>query len=389
MNHEYFRDRVSAYFDKSLPPQEQLAMEQHVADCPECQALLEKFSKLDQLVQQKGDLSGGDYWEQAAQRIEKRLGKQEQTNVTDISRGRWYSGMKWKIAAVAASAILLIYVGYHEHEIYRPRPLEAPSLPSVSNPPTETLSGGASQKPADATKPVQKDEELSQKRDQLQPSENYKQSTKDRIAVKRAENEVRAKTETGGKQEMPAPQPSSKVALPPPATAAIQQSSKAPQVVSDSMVAGYKSVTEDLSMSADAQSAVVKAKAAPQAVSMADNALKRGVVPDDSTAEQLGSLRKTRDSLLALGPSTETSTTAKLNMPSISQGLVKGQAKPRASRKDDRELKLIQTCYSIATLTKDTTEYNQVVGIIEKTAADSSSAYQSVAASYLSRLKRP
>ncbi|HVP06365.1 MAG TPA: hypothetical protein VMS71_00885, partial [Candidatus Acidoferrum sp.] len=241
-------------------------------------------------------------------------------------------------------------------------------------------------KSAEATKSIQKEEEPSLHREQLQPSDNYKQSTKDKKVLKRPESELRSRTAAAEKQEIAAAKPSPAPAAPQPAPSTGLQSNTAAQIVVDSFSSQRKSGEQNLAMSAETQQAATP-KAAPQAVSMADNMAKRDVAREEGAVDQLAALRKTRDSLLALGPSTESSVSSKLNLPGISQGLVKGQEVPRAVRKDDRELKLIQTCYSIATMTKDTTEYNQVVGIIEETAADTSSAYRSVATSYLSRLK--
>ena len=74
MEHSFFKDRLSAYFDNELPPQEKQVVEQHLRDCVECRAELTKLRQLEDAVNRHAGLADTDYWEKSAQKIESRLG---------------------------------------------------------------------------------------------------------------------------------------------------------------------------------------------------------------------------------------------------------------------------------------------------------------------------
>jgi len=118
MDHEYYRDRVSAYHDRDLTPEEYQMMHDHLADCEECRELLARLEKLDALVDANADLGGDDYWEQSARKIEAKLGIGEEVpeaKTTDIRPKN--RGLIWKFAAVAASIAALTFIAVHESDI--------------------------------------------------------------------------------------------------------------------------------------------------------------------------------------------------------------------------------------------------------------------------------
>lgn len=115
MNHGYFQDRLSAYFDQALTLEEMRAVKEHLSDCAECRGRLDDLAKLDQLIEEKRDLGESDYWEKAAQKIESKLTAAEDNKVTDVRSG-WF-GLGWKLAATAASITVLTFVALHEDEI--------------------------------------------------------------------------------------------------------------------------------------------------------------------------------------------------------------------------------------------------------------------------------
>lgn len=115
MNHGYFQDRLSAYFDQALTLEEMQMMKEHLESCAECRDRLEDLAKLDRLIDDNAALGESDYWEKAAQKIESRLTSPEKTEVTDI-RSSWF-GLGWKLAAAAASVAALTFVALHEGEI--------------------------------------------------------------------------------------------------------------------------------------------------------------------------------------------------------------------------------------------------------------------------------
>ena len=127
MDHSYFKDRISAYHDRDLPPYELQVVEEHLKECAECQALLAEFEKLDRMVAEKSELADDDYWEQSAQKIEKALGFDETTEVVDIRPKSW-RGLGWKIAAAAASLAVITFIGLHQGDIFKEQP---PSVPSI------------------------------------------------------------------------------------------------------------------------------------------------------------------------------------------------------------------------------------------------------------------
>ena len=116
MDHSYYRDKISAYVDNELPPQEREVIQQHLTECKECRNLLAELEKLDRLVEQQSQLGGEEYWEPSAQKIEQRLGFTGETKVTDITPSRW-KGLVPKLAAVAASIAVLGFIALYERDI--------------------------------------------------------------------------------------------------------------------------------------------------------------------------------------------------------------------------------------------------------------------------------
>lgn len=51
MDCEHMEERISAYLDGELTPEEQLVLEEHVANCSACASLLEEYKELSSLVQ--------------------------------------------------------------------------------------------------------------------------------------------------------------------------------------------------------------------------------------------------------------------------------------------------------------------------------------------------
>ena len=117
MDEQYFREHLSAYIDNELTPEERAMMDQHLADNPESRRLLEKMRGLDRLVEEHGELGGGDYWERSAQKIEERLGIAE-TEVTELrSAPAIRTGTFWKWVSAVAAVLVLGYIGLHQSDI--------------------------------------------------------------------------------------------------------------------------------------------------------------------------------------------------------------------------------------------------------------------------------
>ncbi len=130
MDHGYFQDRLSAYHDRSLTPEEMRMVEEHAAACAACREQLEMLAKLDRLIDEKADLAESEYWETAAQKIEQRLGFKEESKITTIRRS--WTGLGWKLAAAAASVAALTFIALHEGDILDPTDQRMQDSPAVS-----------------------------------------------------------------------------------------------------------------------------------------------------------------------------------------------------------------------------------------------------------------
>lgn len=61
MEHQFYIDRLSAYFDNELKNEELVIVKEHVMGCSECQKKLQELEKLENLIIEKSDLSESDY----------------------------------------------------------------------------------------------------------------------------------------------------------------------------------------------------------------------------------------------------------------------------------------------------------------------------------------
>jgi hypothetical protein len=116
MNHEYFKDRVSAYHDGELRHEEEQMIAEHIQGCEECQKLLSDLEKLDKMVSEHSGLSESEYWEKSAQRIESAISPGSETEVVEVRRGS-YRGLWWKVGALAASAAVIVIIAVYQGDI--------------------------------------------------------------------------------------------------------------------------------------------------------------------------------------------------------------------------------------------------------------------------------
>ena len=127
MDHGYFKDRLSAYIDQELTPEETRAVADHLEECAECRQELTRLGELERLVGEHSGLDGEEYFEQSARKIEERLGLVD-TTVTDISPAseKRFKGLWWKVTSIAASVAILTFVGLHKDEIFESGDITAP-----------------------------------------------------------------------------------------------------------------------------------------------------------------------------------------------------------------------------------------------------------------------
>ncbi|MBU0982792.1 MAG: zf-HC2 domain-containing protein, partial [candidate division Zixibacteria bacterium] len=142
MNHSYFKDRLSGYLDRELKPEEEFVVREHLEGCAECRAELDHLKKIDGLVAEHSGLDDGEYWERAAQKIERRLGIAP-ADVTDITKEKTSqsSGLWWKLTAVAASVVFLTVIGIHQSEILKDEVIPQRQLQKIPAPPAQDTSG--------------------------------------------------------------------------------------------------------------------------------------------------------------------------------------------------------------------------------------------------------
>jgi anti-sigma factor RsiW len=131
MEHSYYQDRLSAYHDNELPLQEKVVVEEHLRECSECRELLAQYEKLDQLVESHGQLADGDYWEKAARKIDRAIAGAQATETEDITPQKRGS-LLWKLLPIAASIVIVGYIGFHRDEIFQPGPGTQQTTPEIA-----------------------------------------------------------------------------------------------------------------------------------------------------------------------------------------------------------------------------------------------------------------
>jgi len=136
--HSYFADRISAYHDGYLSGQELELIKRHIEECEECRKALADLEKLDRIVDEQSQLDGEEYWEKSAQRIEKQIAESSGEKVVDIRRSR-FGTFGMRIAAVAASFVIIGYVALHESDILNDLPDEFPREKPVVRAPSPPI----------------------------------------------------------------------------------------------------------------------------------------------------------------------------------------------------------------------------------------------------------
>ncbi|MDH4155766.1 MAG: zf-HC2 domain-containing protein [candidate division Zixibacteria bacterium] len=116
MHHGYFKDRISAYHDGDLRPEEMELIVRHLEGCDECRKLLAEFEKFDSLVEKHSGLAGDEYFEKSAQKIERLIAGEHKPEIIDIKRPSWF-GLGWKVAAAVASFAVIGFIGLHQSDI--------------------------------------------------------------------------------------------------------------------------------------------------------------------------------------------------------------------------------------------------------------------------------
>ena len=381
MDHEYYRDRVSAYVDGALPAYEQMAIEEHIAQCAECRALLEKLRKLEAMVQETSVLGESDYWEKQAQKIEARLGL-AQTEVTRISPARSWRGLGWKLTAAAASIVVVGVIGFYSWESIRektdrPPAQMAPSLPPASviapqKVQPEPMKTESAEKPRETTA-AKREQFLS--RPKIADTENYKRQvpapgefkkptaviSQDVTDSQALISDERAKSASAPVE--PVPDGGIKVVSVPAMVHPVDSTTRDVAKVALKSIAG--GAQSDVAMQEKVQSDSAE-QSAPAVKGLAYwQAIRDSLSVDRSPIREIGeSIVRLRDAQ----PS------------SLASGLV--EKKDSANRHD----LLLEAYFRIAQLSKDSTETRTASNYLQRISEDAKSPYQKLARAYLDSL---
>jgi len=412
MDHSYYRDKISAYVDNELSPQEREIVQQHISECQECRNLLAELEKLDRFVQQRSQLAGEEYWERSAQKIEQRLGFTGETKVTDITPSRW-KGLVPKLAAVAASIAVLGFIALYERDILKEvsppgmKTTESPQMELDKKPPptTERDSSELSARgeveaevaPVSVEEPAKKRDEaklgvkkaaVSIKPDAITPTDERKaellQTVADKVEIPPVQETV---NEMPRKVESVAAGQSAQVTgtL---GTGKLDYYSKGTETVSvvreDELVISADELSPPAKPEVSKESRESFKLQAPVAVSMAkavsavDSDL---VLPEDWLQDSSLELwRHRQDSLQTLY--------AELTSPHRALSEAKSRQREGRPLIEEVEGQLLYSYYQIATLTQDETEWVVAIGFLKEYAQKAESRWKDLALSYLEELNQ-
>ncbi|MCH8026987.1 MAG: zf-HC2 domain-containing protein [candidate division Zixibacteria bacterium] len=135
MEHSYYKDKLSAYFDSELEVQEMELLRRHLEGCAECRKLLEKLSSLSQKIEELSGLDENEYFGSLATRIVGKIADLD-NKVVELPRKEFHRfGFGWKIGALAASFMLIATVTYYQwqdHESILDEIIEQSNKPAQS-----------------------------------------------------------------------------------------------------------------------------------------------------------------------------------------------------------------------------------------------------------------
>jgi len=136
VEHSYYKDKLSAYFDSELEVQEMELLRRHLEGCSDCRELLKKLSSLSQKIEELSGLDENEYFGSLATRIVGKIADLD-NKVVKLPRKEIHGfGFGWKIGAVAASFMLIATVSYYQwqdhesilDEIIQQSTKQAPSI---------------------------------------------------------------------------------------------------------------------------------------------------------------------------------------------------------------------------------------------------------------------
>ena len=382
MDHAYFKDRISAYFDGALPPYEKRAVEEHLAQCAECRGMLAKLRALDSMVEKKSELGESDFWEQQAQKIEQRLGI-GQTEVTRIQPTRTWQGLSWKLAAAAASIAVVGVIGFYSWESIREKTERPPIQMTPSIPPASVVAPQKTQKESEnagdmsisGETTVTKAEPIDSKR-LTSDTQNYKRPA---VMEKSVSGEVQetvnraviGKTGTMMKETLPPVQRIDDL-LKSESDAAAKRDSEisVPQMLAPAPAAGETRPESIVITKDEALSEVVPKEPVIDSI-LASDSLAYWLAQEKGLIGGRTAKGKSAPSPLSFGAREKVTLQSAL-----------------AQRKDstDIQARLLVVYYQIARLSRDSSDVSRALSFLQRSAEDAKSPYQKTARSYLDSL---
>jgi len=135
--HTFTPEQIGAYYDGQLAETERREVEQHLKQCPACQAVLTELSLMDQAVQKAEHVSAPEgYFQTFGSAVANRIARQKLAPQKEAKRFSW--GWVTAAAALASLAIVLVSGDLTKPRLYRSVPEEQRTVllkaPAISQP---------------------------------------------------------------------------------------------------------------------------------------------------------------------------------------------------------------------------------------------------------------
>jgi len=159
--HTFTPEQIGAYYDGQLAETERLEVEQHLKQCPACQAVLTELSLMDHAVQKAEHVSvPEDYFQTFGSAVANRIARQKLAPQKETKRFSW--GWITAAAALASLAIVLVSGDLTKPRLYRSVPEEQrTAMPETPvSPETPDADETKDQAPAQSSKSLEAAPEL-------------------------------------------------------------------------------------------------------------------------------------------------------------------------------------------------------------------------------------
>lgn len=347
MDHNFYKEKISAYFDGELKNEIAVMVAEHLKECEICQKELEKLKQFEKVVEKNSQLFESEYWEKSAQRIESAIAAENiETKTTDIKQFAW-RGLGWKLTTVAASIALITFIAIYEKNI-------SDKLYDLTEPETIIEKQSTSDK-FETDDKLEKDDSISitdepptEESGAVETDSDKFQKEPDELKVKtpQAQKDLNESKKELGKDTTPATPQELSVKLQP--------------ITAEE----YEIQSESLEQKEIDTEKIVLSTTVDKTYTLSD-------------------WKEKRDIILA--------SMSKIKIPDLKQGFAKMKTSSRSSvtpKDKDKAFDLLECYYNIALLTKDSVEYNKALEEIEKYSLSDNEEYKKQAKSYMDELSK-